>query len=34
MLYLTSADEEISAAVTLKNTSQLFKTHLNEKVIN
>lgn len=34
MLYLSSADETIAAAVTLKNTSQQFKTHLNEKVIN
>jgi hypothetical protein len=34
MLYLTSADGTIDAAVTLKNTSQQFKTHLNEKVIN
>ena len=34
MLYLTSADGTIDAAVTLKSTSQQFKTHLNDKVIN
>lgn len=34
MLYLTSADGTIDAAVTLKNTTQLLKKHLNEKVIN
>ena len=33
-LFLTSLDGSISNAVTLKNTSQLMKTHLNEKVIN
>jgi hypothetical protein len=34
MLYLKSADGTIDAAVTLKSTSQQFKTHLNDKVIN
>lgn len=34
MLYLTSADGTIDAAVILKNSSQQIKTHLNEKVIN
>lgn len=34
MLYLTSADGTIDAAVTLKNSNQLLKNHLNEKVIN
>ena len=35
MLLLTSADANFAyGAVTLKNTSQLMKTHLNEKVIN
>lgn len=33
-LFLTSLDTTINNAVTLKNTSQLMKTHLNEKVIN
>ena len=35
VLYLTSADANFQyGAVTLKSTSQLMKTHLNEKVIN
>jgi len=34
LLYLTSADGTIDAAVTLRNSSQQIKTHLNNKVIN
>jgi len=33
-LYLKSSDLSFAAAVTLKNSSMLMKTHLNEKVIN
>jgi hypothetical protein len=33
-LFLKSADGEIESAVVLKNSSQQFKTHLNDKVIN
>jgi hypothetical protein len=33
-LFLKSADGTINSAVVLKNSSQQFKTHLNDKVIN
>lgn len=33
-LFLKSADATINSAVVLKNSSQQFKTHLNDKVIN